>query len=82
MPRKGNHNSKIAGSHMSREQETWRGAEPAAAALRRLRAEALAARLRTGRPAGVPWWDEQWATTQPLPSAMVSTVDGRHPIAA
>jgi hypothetical protein len=65
------------------EQQAWHAAEAAAAALGSLRAEALAARLRTDRPAGVPWWSEQWATTQPLPIVTVpSTVDGRHPIAA
>jgi hypothetical protein len=67
----------------AREQEAWHAADAASAALSSLRAEALAARLRTDRPAGVPWWGEQWATTQPLPAVTVpSTVDGRHPIAA
>jgi len=65
-----------------REQEAWHAAEVAAAALRGLRDEALAARLRTGRPAGAAWLAEELATTQPLPAAAVSTVDGRHPIAA
>jgi hypothetical protein len=59
----------------AREQEAWHAAEAAAAALSGLRAEALAALLRTDRPAGVPSWGEQRAT-------MPSTVDGRHPIAA
>jgi hypothetical protein len=67
----------------ARERDAWYAAEAAAAALRSLRAEALAARLRIGQPAGNPWWAEQWATTQPLPTVAVpSTVDGRHPIAA
>jgi hypothetical protein len=67
----------------AREQEAWHAAEAASDALSSLRAEALAARLRTDRPAGVPWWGEQSATTQPLPVVPVqSTVDGRHPIAA
>jgi hypothetical protein len=67
----------------AREQEAWCAAEAAASALSRLRAEAVAARLGTGRPAGAPWWAEQWATTQPLSTVVVpSTVDGHHPIAA
>jgi hypothetical protein len=66
----------------AREQEAWHATEVAAAALSSLRDEALAARLRTGRPAGVAWWADELATTQPLPTAVVSTVDGRHPIAA
>ena len=65
----------------AREQEAWHAKEVADAALSSLRDEALAARLRTGRPAAAAWWIEEVATTQPLPSA-VSTVDGPHPIAA
>jgi hypothetical protein len=65
------------------EREAWCAAEAAASSLSSLRAEALAARLRTDRPSGTPWWAEQSATTQPLPTAVVpSTVDGHHPIAA
>jgi hypothetical protein len=65
------------------EREAWCAAEAAASSLSSLRAEALAARLRTDRPAGTPWWAEQWASTQPLPTVVVpSTVDGHHPIAA
>src|SRR5690349_8267058 len=65
------------------EREAWCAAEAAASSLSSLRAEALAARLRTDRPAGTPWWAEQWATTQPLPPVVIpSTVDGHHPIAA
>jgi hypothetical protein len=67
----------------AREQDAWRSAEAAASALCSLRTEALTARLRTGRPAGAPWWAEQWATTQALPTVPIpSTVDGRRPIAA
>ena len=67
----------------AREHEAWCAAEAAAAALSSLRAEAVAARLGTGQAAGAPWWAEQWATTQPLPTVVVpSTVDGHHPIAA
>ena len=65
----------------AREQAAWHAKEVADAALSSLRDEALAARLRTGRPAAVSWWIEEVATTQPLPSP-VSTVDGPHPIAA
>jgi hypothetical protein len=67
----------------AREQEAWYAVEAAASALSSLRAEAVATRLGTGRPASAPWWGEQWATTQPLPTVVVpSTVDGHHPIAA
>jgi hypothetical protein len=67
----------------AREQETWREAEAAAAALRSLRAEAMDAPLRIGRKTGAQWWAEQWTSTQPLPAlSLPSTVDTRHPIAA
>jgi len=54
----------------AREREAWQSAELAAEALRSLRAEAMAARIRSGqdvRSAGAQWWSEQWASTQPLP---------------
>jgi hypothetical protein len=66
----------------AREQEAWHAKEVADAALCSLRDEALTARLGTGRPPAASWWVEEVATTQPLPTAVVSTVDGRHPIAA
>jgi hypothetical protein len=66
----------------AREQEAWNAKEAADAALSSLRDEALAARLRTGRPAAASWWVEDVAATQPLPTTPVSTVDGRHPVAA
>jgi hypothetical protein len=54
----------------AREREAWQTADQAAAALRSLRAEALAAKVQVGAPVrseGAQWWAEQWSTTQPLP---------------
>jgi hypothetical protein len=63
----------------AREQEAWRTAEVAAAALAALRAEALAAQVAKPAPTSEEaWWTEQWEATVPIRS----TVDSRHPIAA
>ncbi|MEU4424663.1 hypothetical protein AB0F81_28925 [Actinoplanes sp. NPDC024001] len=55
---------------VQREQAAWRSAEAAADAVRQLRAEAAAARLRD--PATEPidrhWWSEQWTPAE-LPAA-------------
>ena len=54
----------------ARERAAWERAERAAAALRSLRMETLAAGARAAqgvRSPAAPHWADQWATTQPLP---------------
>ncbi|WP_328460404.1 hypothetical protein OHA21_29730 [Actinoplanes sp. NBC_00393] len=52
------------------ERDAWRGAEAAAEAVRDLRAEAAAARLRdpAAEPIDQHWWSEQWTPAE-LPAA-------------
>ena len=66
---------------VARERQAWHTAEVAAAALRSLREEACAARLRVGRQqtAGELWWAGQWDTAVADTTVLLPTVTATEP---